>query len=184
MTIKEKKNAIHDECDKRYDGGDNCLGCPLFDFAECCWETDDKAVIERNYDLLFPTEDIDKGCHNCKFTNKEANEEPCINCQNNFVAGTKEYDAHDLLWQPVNSDKAIEMDAVNHPNHYTNGSIECIDAMVAAYGKDRVADYCIINAFKYIWRSEHKNGLEDIKKAIWYLNKHVELKEDIYEEAV
>ena len=72
-------------------------------------------------------------------------------------------------------------DKVNHPHHYTNGSIECIDAMVAAYGKSAVAEYCIINAFKYIWRSEHKNGLEDIKKAVWYLNKHIELKESTNE---
>lgn len=92
------------------------------------------------------------------------------------------------LMFPSGSQKAMEvdkllheMDAVNHPHHYTNGSIECIDAMVAAYGKDAVAEYCIINAFKYIWRSEHKNGLEDIKKAVWYLNKHIELKESTNE---
>ena len=42
-------------------------------------------------------------------------------------------------------------DVVNHPSHYTNGSIECIDAMVSAQGVESVKEYCINNAFKYIW---------------------------------
>ena len=64
---------------------------------------------------------------------------------------------------------------VNHPSHYNKGNIECIDAMVSAYGKDTVSDFCICNAFKYIWRYKYKNGIEDLKKAQWYLNKVVEL---------
>lgn len=64
-------------------------------------------------------------------------------------------------------------DHVNHPNHYASGSIECIDAMESAFGKDAVSNFCILNAFKYIWRSEKKNGAEDIKKAIWYLEKYL-----------
>lgn len=70
-------------------------------------------------------------------------------------------------------------DMVNHPSHYTQGGIECIDAMVSAYGKEAVANYCIINAFKYIWRSHKKNGREDVKKAKWYLDKHLELTEEV-----
>lgn len=69
--------------------------------------------------------------------------------------------------------KPVTEDIINHPSHYTSGDIECIDAMVAAFGKDAVAIYCVINAFKYIWRHQHKNGKEDIKKAIWYLNKYL-----------
>jgi hypothetical protein len=65
---------------------------------------------------------------------------------------------------------------VAHPSHYNQGNIECIDAMVAAFGKEAVATFCHINAFKYLWRTEHKNGLQDIDKAIWYLNKYKELK--------
>ena len=66
--------------------------------------------------------------------------------------------------------------AVHHPSHYNQGGIECIDAMVAAFGKEAVANFCVINAFQYCWRSEHKNGIEDIDKAIFYLNKFKELK--------
>lgn len=69
-------------------------------------------------------------------------------------------------------------DVVNHPRHYTQGDIECIDAMRAAFGAQELAVYCKIAAFKYIWRTEHKNGVEDIKKAVWYLNKYIELMGD------
>lgn len=69
-------------------------------------------------------------------------------------------------------------DNVNHPDHYTSGPIECIDAMVSAFGYEYVMHYCICNAFKYLWRCEHKaKRLEDIQKADWYLNKWQELAE-------
>lgn len=66
-------------------------------------------------------------------------------------------------------------DMVNHPPHYASGKIECIDAMVSAFGEKSVADYCLIAAFKYIWRTKNKNGVQDIEKAQWYLNKYKEL---------
>lgn len=67
------------------------------------------------------------------------------------------------------------MSNIEHPNHYNQGSIECIDAMEEAFGTQAVMIFCICNAFKYIWRYSKKNGIEDIKKAIWYLNKYMEL---------
>lgn len=45
-------------------------------------------------------------------------------------------------------------DNVNHPAHYTQGDIECIDAMLSAFGGDAVQEYCICNAFKYLWRPQ------------------------------
>lgn len=69
-------------------------------------------------------------------------------------------------------------DKVNHPSHYTQGGIECIDAMEAALGKQVVMDFCLGNAFKYIFRCKNKNGLEDVKKANWYLNKLINLTEE------
>ena len=69
------------------------------------------------------------------------------------------------------------MDNVNHPSHYNQGSIECIDAMIAAFGIDAVSDFCRCNAFKYIWRSPYKGKEnEDMAKAIWYEDKFNELK--------
>ena len=70
-------------------------------------------------------------------------------------------------------------DPVNHPSHYTQGSIECIQAMEAAYGKEVVMHFCMGNAFKYQWRFADKNGEEDIKKAQWYQNKFMELHKEL-----
>lgn len=68
-------------------------------------------------------------------------------------------------------------DNVEYPAHYNQGSVECIDAMISAFGNEKVQTYCHINAFKYLWRSDFKNGTEDIKKAMWYLKKYVDLDE-------
>lgn len=80
-------------------------------------------------------------------------------------------------------DKAMEEinqkpDNVNNPKHYAGScSIECIDAMQMAYGKYVVHNFCICNAFKYLWRHKNKNGMEDLNKAEWYINKAEELSE-------
>ena len=68
-------------------------------------------------------------------------------------------------------------DNVNHPTHYETGKFECIDVMVETQGVDAVKSFCLCNAFKYIYRTRRKNGLEDVKKALWYLEKYVELEE-------
>ena len=65
----------------------------------------------------------------------------------------------------------VKPDPVNRPAHYTSGGIECIDAMQAAFGAEAVKDFCLCNAFKYLWRHRNKNGVEDLKKARWYLNR-------------
>lgn len=71
------------------------------------------------------------------------------------------------------------VDMVNHPPHYETNGIECIDAMRASQGDEAVQDFCICNAFKYIWRSSHKGSeIEDLKKAVWYLNKAIEIEEN------
>lgn len=66
-------------------------------------------------------------------------------------------------------------DNVNHPSHYETGKFECIDAMIETQGAEAVKHFCICNAFKYIWRHNGKNGVEDIKKARWYIDKYLEL---------
>lgn len=63
-------------------------------------------------------------------------------------------------------------DKVNHPEHYTQAGIECIDAITAAVtGKSGIEAVCVANVIKYLWRYELKNGVEDVKKAQWYLNR-------------
>lgn len=61
------------------------------------------------------------------------------------------------------------VDAVNSPEHYTEGDIECIDAIEASMSPTEFQGYCKGNALKYIWRYRHKNGLEDLRKAEVYL---------------
>ena len=70
-----------------------------------------------------------------------------------------------------------ECENVEHPAHYASGSIECIDAMIETQGVEAVKNFCICNAFKYLWRHGKKNGVEDVKKASWYINNFIELEE-------
>lgn len=67
---------------------------------------------------------------------------------------------------------------VYNPSHYQSykkDGIDCITAMQHAFGDEAVATFCKLNAFKYNWRSESKGGNTDIEKAVWYLNKYLEL---------
>jgi hypothetical protein len=64
-------------------------------------------------------------------------------------------------------------DNVNSPSHYNQAGIECIDAVKASLG-DGYQDYCKGNVMKYLWRYKYKNGIEDLKKAQWYLNSMVD----------
>lgn len=61
-------------------------------------------------------------------------------------------------------------DAVQHPSHYTQGGVECIDAIRASMTADGFCDYCKGNIIKYIWRWRDKGGVEDLRKASVYLN--------------
>lgn len=67
-------------------------------------------------------------------------------------------------------------DAIN-PDHYKTGGIEVIDFMKAKLGNEGFEGYLAGNVIKYISRYNHKNGIEDIKKAQWYLNRLIEMKE-------
>lgn len=68
-------------------------------------------------------------------------------------------------------------DSVNHPEHYELDGLECIDVIIATQGIQAAQDFCICNALKYIFRHRMKNGLEDVQKAQWYINKYLELEE-------
>ena len=72
----------------------------------------------------------------------------------------------------VNELEDTEMDNVNKPQHYTYGEYECID-VIKEITKDLTGEeaFCIGNAIKYLWRWKHKNGIEDVKKARWYLDR-------------
>ena len=67
-----------------------------------------------------------------------------------------------------------KFDSVNNPHHYNTGGIECIDAIKESMDKPEFKGYLKGNIMKYLWRYEYKNGVEDLRKAKWYLDKLVE----------
>ncbi len=92
---------------------------------------------------------------------------------------TKEHLRHQILKakeklegkKSLSADKVKPVDMVNHPSHYTQGNIECIDAIAEATKFLRGIEATDTgNIIKYMWRWNNKNGLEDLRKARWYLN--------------
>lgn len=68
-------------------------------------------------------------------------------------------------------------DNVNHPNHYL-GKVEVIDYIEDKLSFDQFEGYLVGNVIKYMSRYQKKNGLEDLKKGRWYLDKLIEVKEE------
>lgn len=103
------------------------------------------------------------GCVGCIHEHKSEQEEPCVRCDMNHTEG----DYPDMY---------STEDVVNHPSHYCqDGGMECIDEMIAIFGKTAVKHFCLLNVWKYRKRAVFKNGAEDMKKADWYMKKYVEL---------
>lgn len=114
---------------------------------------------------------MSKTCGTCKYTNLLVSEEPCCGCTD-----------HDKWEVPdiYSEDPVPEPDMVNHPSHYCQeGSMECIDEMIAVFGREAVMHFCLLNVWKYRKRAVFKNGEEDLKKSDWYMKKYIELKGDL-----
>jgi hypothetical protein len=73
--------------------------------------------------------------------------------------------------KPGSRDRDPARDPVDHPAHYTAhpSGVECITIT-------EHMSFTLGNAMKYIWRADFKNGVEDLKKAIWYLNREIALR--------
>ena len=79
----------------------------------------------------------------------------------------------------INNSTPYGSDNVNNPYHYTQGSIECIDAIKSSMSKEAFKGFLKGNAIKYLWRYEKKGKpIEDLKKCEWYLNKLIDQLED------
>ena len=71
------------------------------------------------------------------------------------------------------------MDNVTHPSHYTQGKVECIDAIEAAVtGLTGMEAVCTAQCIKYLWRWRRKGGIEDLRKARWYLDRLIEASDE------
>lgn len=114
-------------------------------------------------------------CFTCKKCGDECNSNP-----GNSAATCADYDpkmgiSDQLVFMKAKIlAKETSEDKVNHPSHYTQGGIECLDAIEAAMKPDQFRGYLKGNIIKYLWRYEWKNGLEDLKKAQFYMNRMVE----------
>lgn len=65
-----------------------------------------------------------------------------------------------------------KFDPVEKPKHYNSGKVECIDALESAtVTLTGIEAVCTANAIKYLWRWKQKNGVEDLKKAKWYIDR-------------
>lgn len=69
-------------------------------------------------------------------------------------------------------------DVVNHPKHYTSGKIEVIKIMEDQLTSEEYRGYIKGQVIKYITRERYKNGLEDLKKARWYLDRLIKKMEN------
>lgn len=69
-------------------------------------------------------------------------------------------------------------DMINHPSHYNKFSREVIDTMQGMSTPEEFKGYLKLNAIKYLSRYQGKNGVEDLSKAIWYINKLKEVLEE------
>jgi len=69
--------------------------------------------------------------------------------------------------------ESLTPDNVNHPPHYNQGGIECIEAIKAALGEG-FHDYLRGNVLKYLWRYKQKGGIEDLRKSAWYLDRLIQ----------
>jgi len=75
-------------------------------------------------------------------------------------------------------DGTATQDIVNHPNHYNSYSREVIDTMQGMSTAEEFKGHLKLTAVKYLSRYQGKNGVEDLKKAQWYLNKLTEVVEN------
>ena len=109
---------------------------------------------------------VDEECEKC-WGNFKSDKELCEIAYKKVIEATK----------PQETEEPTE-DMVNHPSHYTQGGMECIDEMILIFGKQAVANFCVCNAWKYRKRAMFKNGQEDIDKSDWYINKFKELQDE------
>lgn len=80
----------------------------------------------------------------------------------------------DVIGQSGNTGE--HYDEIN-PDHYKQGSVECIDAIESALTPDEFRGYCKGNVLKYTWRERHKQQATALRKAMWYLERLVKVLE-------
>ena len=90
-------------------------------------------------------------------------------------------DFEPLIYTPkainTSSEDSFSKDNVNNPAHYGQGKIEAIEYIEDFLTEEEYQGYLRGNIAKYLHRFKYKNGVEDLKKAQWYLNRLIEQQE-------
>lgn len=144
MDRSKKEEILNCYCNNIND----CYDCELMKK----YDRDTSEFIDQ-YSCIFGkmSDDMLDKCYNWY---KEINQASCENAED------------------ICCNKEPDTDMVNHPSHYTHGGIECIDCIKSAtVGKVGIEAFCVGNAIKYLFRYEEKNGIEDVKKARWYIDR-------------
>lgn len=135
----------------------------------------EKYLSETGYDIMRVFENLP--CPSAFKYEDEQTSEHCIQMGNCEACWERQIPAESEDKMKTKTPCTIEKttstnDNVNHPVHYTKGGIECIDAIEAATQNLTGAEaVCTGQVIKYIWHWKWKNGVEDLKKAQWYLNR-------------
>jgi Protein of unknwon function (DUF3310) len=123
---------------------------------------DSSAALYTNFEIGDVHPDMSKGSKNLR-TDYRVERLECFDAKDSKKA---------VLCKGQIAERA---DMVNHPPHYKQGKVECIDAIEAAVMHLKGFEaHCTGTAIKYLWRWKNKGGNEDLKKAIWYINKILE----------
>ena len=114
---------------------------------------------------------LDNFSDSCNF-NRWSDDKLAIAYDHIYKNSEARLDGSHLKDTELNIEPENKPDVVAHPKHYTQGGIECIDALKAAtVGKRGIEAVCVANVIKYLWRYEEKNGIEDVRKAKWYIER-------------
>jgi len=108
---------------------------------------------------------------------------PGFKALNEFFAPVEEGEGCKDGFCPLPTPKVVQAkpdlvpDLVNHPPHYADSTIECIEAIEAQLTQEEFRGYCKGNIVKYIWRERQKGQTESLKKAQWYLDRLIKFDE-------
>ena len=135
--------------------------------------------------VLLEEFDLDLKCHVCNhYKGCDVCDTDCDEAFIEYLEEDIEVNAKETLQETLDKVKEtlqktldkvkepVEDDPVNHPSHYTDTKIEVMD-----YIEDKQLNFARGNVIKYVSRAGKKDPnkeLEDLKKAMWYLNREIE----------
>lgn len=196
MTREEKIKALDNYCDRLGEGMMACKKCKLEKPCECddkCFKDLTDEQLDDALALIMTREEkIAELCKSNAYNWSFFKDMPDSRVDAYYNFHRKVQGFVPTMSKPVTIEFEKEnnvheseqgYDTVDRPKHYASTSVECIDMMIETQGEEAVIDFCVCNAFKYLWRHREKNGDEDVRKANWYLNKAVELM-DKYEKQI